>query len=53
MLSVVENRLDPRAAIPVGSKGGSTVGKNAQDSHFIDFSHFEMNEYCPESEASG
>ncbi|CAK7291738.1 Pleckstrin homology domain-containing family M member 1 [Vulpes lagopus] len=27
MLSVVENRLDPRAAIPVGSKGGSKVIK--------------------------
>ncbi len=53
MLSVVENGLDPRAAIPVGSKGGSRVGKGAQDSHFIDFSCFEMNEDCPESEASG
>lgn len=53
MLSVVENGLDPRAAIPVGSKGGSRVGKGARDSHFIDFFHFEMNEDCPESEASG
>lgn len=27
MLSVVENGLDPRAAIPVGSRRGSRVGK--------------------------
>ena len=27
MLSVVENGLDPRAAIPVGDKGGPGVGE--------------------------
>ena len=53
MLSVVENGLDPRAAIPVGSRRGSRVGKGARDSHVIGLPHFEMNEYCLESEASG
>lgn len=34
MLSVVENGLDPRAAIPVGGKGGSRVGKGCTGQTF-------------------